>query len=128
MKSRVLYLFLCFCSTIAIFIVGCIFYSSTGVFPSGEDTYTVVVSGRGNPWHVDMLKLAHEEANNFCQSKGKLFHHHAGLIHSSKYSSERLVRMIQIILDLIWNHYHILRIISQLKKQNNEIHLSCHMY
>jgi hypothetical protein len=73
MKSRVLYLLLCFCSTIAIFIVGCIFYSSTGVFSSGKDTYTVVVSGRGNPWPVDMLKLAHEEANNFCQSKGKLF-------------------------------------------------------
>ena len=73
MKSRVLYLLLCFCSTIAIFFVGCIFYSSTGVFSSGKDTYTVVVSGRGNPWHVDMLKLAHEEANNFCQSKGKLF-------------------------------------------------------
>ena len=73
MKSRVLYLLLCFCSTIAIFIVGCIFYSSTGVFPSGKDTYTVVVSGRGNPWHVDMLKLAQVEANNFCQSKGKVF-------------------------------------------------------
>jgi hypothetical protein len=109
MKSRVLYLLLCFCSTIAIFIVGCIFYSSTGVFSSGKDTYTVVVSGRGNPWPVDMLKLAHEEANNFCQSKGKLFQPVAtkvvpasqGLIHSSNYSSEPLVRMIQIILNLI---------------------------
>ena len=73
MKSRVLYLFLCFCSTIAIFIVGCISYYSTGVFSSGEDTYTVVVSGRPKSWLVDMQKIAYQEAYNFCQSKGKVF-------------------------------------------------------
>jgi hypothetical protein len=62
-------LFLCFCSTIAIFIVGCISYSSTGVFSSGKDTYTVVVSGKGKPWFVDLQKMAYQEANNFCQRK-----------------------------------------------------------
>ena len=73
MKSRVLYLFLCFCSTIAILIVGCTWYSSTGVFSSGKDTYIVVVSGRGKPWLVNLQRMAYQEANNFCQSKGKVF-------------------------------------------------------
>jgi hypothetical protein len=66
-------LFLCFCSTIAIFIVGCISYSSTGVFSSGKDTYTVVVSGKGKPWFVDLQRMAYQEANNFCQRKGMVF-------------------------------------------------------
>ena len=69
MKSKVLYLFLCFCSIIAIFIVGCTSYSSTGVLSSGKDTYTVVVSGKGKPWFVDLQKMAYQEANNFCQRK-----------------------------------------------------------
>ena len=73
MKSRVLYLFLCYCSTIMIFIVGCTWYSSTGVFSSGKDTYIVVVSGRGKPWLVNLQRMAYQEANNFCQSKGKVF-------------------------------------------------------
>jgi len=57
----------------------------------------------------------------------KQFQQHTGLIHSSNYSSERLVRMIQIILNLIWNHYQTLDVISKLRKQNNEIHLNCHI-
>ena len=69
MKSKVLYLFLCFCSIIAIFIVGCTSYSSTGVLSSGKDTYTVVVSGRGKVWFVDLQMMAFQEAKNFCQSK-----------------------------------------------------------
>ena len=73
MKSKVLYLFLCFCSIITIFIVGCAWYSSTGVVSSGKDTYTVVVSGRGKVWFVDLQMMAFQEANNFCQSKGKVF-------------------------------------------------------
>ena len=73
MKSKVLYLFLCFCSIITIFIVGCAWYSSSGVVSSGKDTYTVVVSGRGKPWLVDLQNMAYQEANDFCQSKGKVF-------------------------------------------------------
>ena len=73
MKSRALYLFLCFCSTIMIFIVGCTWYSSTGVFSSGKDTYTVVVSGRGKPRPVYLQRIAYQEANVFCQRKGMVF-------------------------------------------------------
>jgi hypothetical protein len=56
-----------------IYIVGCTWYSSTVVFSSGKDTYTVVVSGGGKPWPVYLERMAHQEANDFCQRKGMVF-------------------------------------------------------
>ena len=66
-KSRVFLQFLCFCLTIA-FLVGCAYYSSTGVFPSGKDTCTIVVSGRGTATVGDLQKMDYQEANDFCRS------------------------------------------------------------
>lgn len=44
--------------------------SSSGVFMSGKDTYTVVITGRG----VNMgglMKQAYEEAESFCKERSK---------------------------------------------------------
>lgn len=72
MKANPFFQSLCFSFTIAIIIVGCASTSSTGVFPSGKDTYTVVVSGSRFYEPVGPLqKMAYQEANDFCSSRGK---------------------------------------------------------
>jgi len=72
MKSRMFFLLLCFCLTIAIIVVGCDTNYSTGVFPSGKDTYTVVVTGGTRHTQLgDLQKRAYKEANEFCKMKGK---------------------------------------------------------
>jgi hypothetical protein len=72
MKSRTFFLLICFCLILA-FIVGCA-ASSTGVFQSGKDTYTVVVTG-GNGYARlgDLQKRAYQEANEFCRMREKKF-------------------------------------------------------
>ena len=85
MNLRKFFLLLCLCLTIAIIIVGCATTSSTGVFSSGKDTYTVIVSS--NSFNEDLgalHKMAYQEANDFCQSKGKVFQPVAAKINSSK--------------------------------------------
>ena len=84
MNLRNFFLLLCLCLTIAIIIVGCATTSSTGVFSSGKDTYTIVVSS--NSFNEDpgtLHKRAYQEAKEFCQSKGKVFQPVAAKINSS---------------------------------------------
>ena len=84
MNLRKLFLLLCLYLTIAIISVRCATTSSTGVFPSEKDTYTIVVSS--NSFNEDLgalHKKAYQEANEFCQSKGKVFQSVSGKIISS---------------------------------------------
>ena len=72
MKSRVFFQFLFVSFTIVLIIVGCA-TSSTGVFPSDKDTFTVVVTGKtGYSQLGELQKRAYQEANDFCQRKGKM--------------------------------------------------------
>jgi len=53
-------------------LLGCA--SSSGVFPTGKDTYTVVVSTDGGVF-TDMgkpAKEAYQQANEFCEAEGKV--------------------------------------------------------
>ncbi|NQT70634.1 MAG: hypothetical protein HQ552_13785 [Desulfobacteraceae bacterium] len=51
------------------FIQGCA-ATSSGVFPIGKNSYTVVVSGSNN--NGILIKQAYKEANSFCEEKGKV--------------------------------------------------------
>jgi len=51
-----------------LFLAGCA--TSSGVFPSGKDTYTVVVDGDTTMGRL--AKQAYQEANAFCESRGKV--------------------------------------------------------
>ena len=69
MKLKEFILFSCSCLIIAIIFNGCA--TSTGVFPSGKDTYTVVVSGMKYDTIGDLQKTAYKEAYEYCQLVGK---------------------------------------------------------
>jgi len=48
---------------------------SSGVLPSGKDTYSVMVSAGQSGAPISLLiKQAYEEANAFCDARGKLLH------------------------------------------------------
>ncbi len=53
-------------------LLGCV--SSSGVFPSGKDTYTVVISSsEGASTDMgELAKRAYQEANAFCEAEGKV--------------------------------------------------------
>jgi predicted small secreted protein len=57
--------------TCTIFLAACA--TSTGVFPSGKDTYSVVITG-GVSFAVmgNLTKHAYEEAGAFCAARGKV--------------------------------------------------------
>lgn len=50
-------------------LLGCA--TSSGVFPSGKDTHTVVISGQGGTAMGDMMKRAYQEASSFCDKDKK---------------------------------------------------------
>jgi hypothetical protein len=68
-------------------LAGCA--SSSGVFQSGKDTYTVVVSQRGS-WASmgDLTKQAYAEANGFCEARGKAMQPIATHAHARALGSE----------------------------------------
>ena len=53
-------------------IFGCV--SSSDVFPTGRDTYTVIISSNeGETTNMgDLARRAYKEANDFCQAQGKM--------------------------------------------------------
>ena len=60
-----------------LFLYGCVSISSSGVFASGKDTYTVTSTGEGAirgrvPSMGALMRQAYEEANAFCQARGKV--------------------------------------------------------
>jgi hypothetical protein len=62
-------LILSFCFT----ILGCFSPKSSGIMSAGKDTYTVVVTGTGDIYAMsELMKIAYEEANSFCQQQGKV--------------------------------------------------------
>jgi hypothetical protein len=62
-------LILAFCIT----NFGCLGPQSSGVLPAGKDTYTVVVTARhASNTMSELMKMAYEEANSFCQQQGKV--------------------------------------------------------
>ena len=76
MKLRAIFqLGICFLT--ATILVGCVTTpspSSTGVFPTGMDTYTIVVTTNNQNEDIGNLqKIAYQEANDFCESEGKVF-------------------------------------------------------
>lgn len=67
MKVRLLGL-LCLLSLML--LMGCA--KSSGVFPTGMDTYTIVMSGQGQVSKGELVKKAYAEANAFCVQHGKV--------------------------------------------------------
>jgi hypothetical protein len=57
-------------------ILGCVNAKSSGVLSTGKDTYSVVVTAsqafKGPTEMSDLMKMAYEEANFFCQQQGKV--------------------------------------------------------
>jgi hypothetical protein len=45
--------------------------SSSGVFETGKDTYTVVAKAYGRVNKATLMKNAYAEANSFCKTNGK---------------------------------------------------------
>jgi len=61
-------------------VCGCAANKSSGIVPSGKETYTIIITP--DPWTVSgygvdigpgaLMKQAYEEANTFCETRGKV--------------------------------------------------------
>lgn len=53
-----------------VILMGCA--KSSGVFPTGVDTYTIIMSGQGQVSKRELVQKAYAEANTFCAQSGKV--------------------------------------------------------
>ena len=58
------------CLLTLVLLMGCA--KSSGVFSTGVDTYTIIMSGQGQVSKGELVQKAYAEANAFCAQSGKV--------------------------------------------------------